>query len=175
MTSRKSPVGRRSQAGIKRVSSPSPGWEAVFRVLHDPGVILGPDFSLLHTNRAAQEAVELSKQELKGRHCYDVFHGTHAPPPGCPLAKLNASKHAETAEMEVELLRRAYRISCPPILDENGKIQSVIHPATDITKRMQTSLGGSPLSHFLAMRLNTSETLQPSLCKEAKSKPGECY
>ena len=137
MTSRRSPVGRRSQAGIKRVSSPAPGWETVFRVLHDPGMILSPDFRILHANRAAQEAVGLSEQELKGRYCYEVFHGTHAPPPGCPLEKLNASKHAETAEMEVELLRRAYRISCAPILDENGKIQSVIHLAFDISARKQ--------------------------------------
>ena len=77
MTSRKSPVGRRSQAGIKRVSSPAPDWETVFRALHDPGVILSPDFRLLHANRAAQEAVGLSEQELKGRHCYEIFHGTH--------------------------------------------------------------------------------------------------
>ncbi len=46
---------------------------------------------------------------------------------------------------------------------------------TDITEWMQPSLGGSSHPHFLALRLNTSETLQLNLCAEAKSRPGECY
>jgi len=45
----------------------------------------------------------------------------------------------------------------------------------DITERVQPSLGGSSLPHFLTLRINTSETLQLSLCAEAKSRPGECY
>jgi len=65
MTSRKSSntVGRRSRTGAQRNESASPSlpdWETVFRVLHEPGVILGPDFSILYANRAAQEAAGCS-------------------------------------------------------------------------------------------------------------------
>lgn len=44
----------------------------------------------------------------------------------------------------------------------------------NITERVQPSLGGSSLLHFLTLRLNTSETLPLSLCAEAKNRPGEC-
>ena len=135
MTSRRSPVGRRSQAGIKRVSSPAPDWEALFQALPDPAMILGPDFSILHVNRATQQATGLSEQELKGRLCYEIFHDASRPPQGCPLAEVIASGRGGTAELEVEILKGAYRVACAPALDENGNIQNIIHLASDITER----------------------------------------
>ncbi len=118
--------------------SPHPDWDAVFQIIHEPAMIVSPDFNILHANIATQKAFGLSEQQLQGRNCYEIFHGTKTAPPGCPLAKLMATGRAQTNELEVEMLHGNYRVSCTPIFDENGKIKSIFHLASDITERVQT-------------------------------------
>ena len=117
--------------------SAHPDWDAVFQIIHEPAMIVSPDFNILHANIATQKAFGLSEQELQGRHCYEIFHGTKTAPPGCPLAKLMTTGRAQTNELEVEMLHGNYRVSCTPIFDENGKIKSIFHLASDVTERMQ--------------------------------------
>ena len=97
-------------------------WDAVFQIIHEPAMIVSPDFNILHANLATQKAFGLSEQQLQGRHCYEIFHGPKIAPPGCPLAKLMATGRAQTSELEVEMLHGNYRVSCTPLFDENGKI-----------------------------------------------------
>ena len=115
-----------------------PDWVAVFQIIHEPAMIVSPDFNILHANIATQKAFGLSEQQLQGRHCYEIFHGTKTAPPGCPLAKLMTTGRAQTSELEVEMLHGNYRVSCTPIFDENGKIKSIFHLASDVTERVQT-------------------------------------
>ena len=117
--------------------SAHPDWDAVFQIIHEPAMIVSPDFNILHANLATQKAFGLSEQQLQGRNCYEIFHGTKTAPPGCPLAKLMATGRAQTNELEVEMLHGNYRVSCTPIFDENGKIKSIFHLASDVTERMQ--------------------------------------
>ena len=117
--------------------SPHPDWDAVFQIIHEPAMIVSPDFNILHANIATQKAFGLSEQQLQGRNCYEIFHGTKTAPPGCPLAKLMTTGRAQTSELEVEMLHGNYRVSCTPIFDENGKIKSIFHLASDVTERMQ--------------------------------------
>ena len=117
--------------------SPHPDWDAVFQIIHEPAMIVSPDFNILHANIATQKAFGLSEQPLQGRNCYEIFHGTKTAPPGCPLAKLMTTGRAQTNELEVEMLHGNYRVSCTPIFDENGKIKSIFHLASDVTERMQ--------------------------------------
>ena len=114
-----------------------PDWVAVFQIIHEPAMIVSPDFNILHANIATQKAFGLSEQQLQGRNCYEIFHGTKTAPPGCPLAKLMTTGRAQTNELEVEMLHGNYRVSCTPIFDENGKIKSIFHLASDVTERMQ--------------------------------------
>jgi PAS domain S-box-containing protein len=129
---------KKSTTEDKPVSTSQTDWDSVFRILHEPAMIVSPDFNILFANQFTNEAFGLTEQELKSRHCYEIFHGTNAPVPGCPLAKSISSGRAEAADVEVEILHSSYRVSCTPILDENGKIQSIIHLATDITERKRT-------------------------------------
>ena len=123
-----------------------PDWDAVFQIIHEPAMIVSPDFNILHANLATQKAFGLSEQQLQGRHCYEIFHGTKTAPPGCPLAKLMATGRAQTSELEVEALHGKYHVSCTPIFDENGKIKSIFHLASDVTERMQAEQVLFPLA-----------------------------
>ena len=130
-------AGKKTNTKNKPPVSAHPDWDAVFQVIHEPAMIVSPDFNILHANIATQKAFGLSEQQLQGRNCYEIFHGTKTAPPGCPLAKLMTTGRAQTNELEVEMLHGNYRVSCTPIFDENGKIKSIFHLASDVTERMQ--------------------------------------
>ena len=131
-------AGKKTNIKNTPLVSPHSDWDAVFQIIHEPAMIVSPDFNILHANLATQKAFGLSEQQLQGRHCYEIFHGTKTAPPSCPLAKLMATGRAQTNELEVEMLHGNYRVSCTPIFDENGKIKSIFHLASDVTERVQT-------------------------------------
>lgn len=118
---------------------PDLDWETVFQLLDAPALILSSDFRVLFANRAARQLVGLTAQEISGRFCYQVFHGTQVCLPNCPLVRLIASGKTETVSEEVEMLAGVYRITCTPLLDETGKIQKIIHLAQEISDYKRTS------------------------------------
>jgi diguanylate cyclase (GGDEF)-like protein/PAS domain S-box-containing protein len=113
-------------------------WEAVFQLLDAPALLLSPDFKILFANRAALQLAGGDEKQFLGRSCYEIFHGSRSCLPNCPLARLMGSGKAETVSEEVEMFGGIYRTTCTPVLDENGKIQRIIHLAHDISDYKQT-------------------------------------
>jgi PAS domain S-box-containing protein len=127
---------RRDEAeeDVRRISRE---WEEIFQAIGHPTVIMDADHNLLAANDAAIHATGMSLDELRGTRCYRVFHGecVTVPAPGCPMERMRVTGRVETAEMEVEALGGTYWVSCTPLADEGGRLQKVIHIATDITER----------------------------------------
>ena len=108
-------------------------WEGIFQGIGHSTLILNADQRLVHANNATEKATGKTETELIGKKCYEIFHHTDEPPEGCPFKKMIASGHLET--VEIEALGGAYLVSCTPMVDEKGRIEKVIHIATDITER----------------------------------------
>lgn len=131
-------TGRKAmEAGLEKSRKE---WENIFQAIGHPTLILGPDQGLLAINRAGERLAGQSAQELIGRKCFDVFHGTSEPPDGCPFRKMEQSRAVETSGMELETLGRFFLVSCTPVLDGDGNIEKIIHLATDITDQKQSDL-----------------------------------
>jgi PAS domain S-box-containing protein len=115
-------------------------WEDIFQAINHPTVILDPRHGIIDANKAVFCAAGLSRAEIIGRKCYEIFHGgdTVSPPEGCPMEKLLASGLTETVETEMEALGGAFLVSCTPVLDQQSRVEKIIHIATDITKRIQS-------------------------------------
>ncbi|MDY6954089.1 MAG: PAS domain S-box protein [Thermodesulfobacteriota bacterium] len=107
----------------------------LFQALGHPTLILNPDYTVVAANPAALAATGRPAEAVVGRKCYEVFHGTDSPPESCPLGKMLVSKSLETDAMEIEALGGAYLVACTPVRDEEGRVEKVIHMATDITDR----------------------------------------
>ncbi len=112
-------------------------WEEIFQAIGHPALILDAGHNILKANRAALMAVGGSEEELLERKCYQVFHGSDVHPEGCPLKKMLLSGRLETIEMEIEALNGTFLVSCTPVLDEEGRLQKIIHIAMDISERKQ--------------------------------------
>ncbi|GAK50828.1 multi-sensor signal transduction histidine kinase [Candidatus Moduliflexus flocculans] len=110
-------------------------WQEIFQAVGHPTLILDPEQRILAANRAAVEATRMTEQELLAKRCFEIFHLTSDSPTQCPMTKMLATGTFETVEMVMNALERTFLVSCTPVRDEQGKLQKIIHIATDITER----------------------------------------
>jgi len=115
-------------------------WETIFRAIGHPAIVLDANNRIIDANDSALTVTGESLENLKGKHCYEVFHGPDAdqPPDGCPFEQLKKTGTTETAEVEIETLNGYYHVSCTPVYDAAGKLEKVIHIAMDVTARRRT-------------------------------------
>ncbi len=110
-------------------------WKNIFQAIGQPSFILDPQHRIIAANRAAEKKTGLSVEQLKGRKCFELLHGIKRPPEECPMEKMLCSGSAETVEMEIEAFGGIYLVSCTPFYEAKGRLEKVIHIATDITER----------------------------------------
>ena len=110
-------------------------WENIFQAIGHPTIILDADHYVLAANRATVTAAGKILQDIIGKKCYELLHGSHEPPENCPLEKMLRSGNFEIEPMEIKAFEGTYLVSCTPVLDSAGRLQKVIHIATDITDR----------------------------------------
>lgn len=112
--------------------------ENIFQAIGHPTIILDREHNILSVNHAAAEAAGQTVRELTGKKCYEVFHNRSIPPETCPVEKMMHSHKLETEVMVMEALDGYYLVSCTPVLDGDGRVQKIIHIATDITERKKS-------------------------------------
>lgn len=127
-------------------------WRDIFHAIGQPAVILDPEHGIIAANQAVLEATHRTESELLGRKCHEVFHGPESacPPDKCPMETLLRSGQPATVEMEMAALGGTYLVSCTPVLDEHGRVEKIIHIATDITARKRAEDALRANERFLA-------------------------
>lgn len=110
-------------------------WENIFQAIGHPTMILDTEYNIQIANRAMLRLTGMPQEELQKKKCYEVFHKANHEPQQCPLQQMIQSGHLETVEMELEALEGTFLVSCTPILDQQGRLEKIIHIATDITER----------------------------------------
>jgi PAS domain S-box-containing protein len=124
---------KRAQEGFVRAHK---DWETIFHATGSPAVILTPDHRVIAANNAVLKKTGKTAEEIIGRTCFEIFHGAGSAGPSedCPFEKMLVSCEHETQEMEMEIFGGIYLVSCTPVFDESGRLERIIHIATDITR-----------------------------------------
>ena len=92
---------------------------------------------IVWANRAACESAGLTRDEILGRHCYEIWPHRKEPCPDCPVVKAMETGRPQ----EVEKLTpdgRAWFIRGYPQRDEKGEIAGAVEVTLEITKRKRT-------------------------------------
>jgi len=84
-------------------------------------------------NKATCDAFKKKSEELIGKYCYEIVHGTNCPWQNCPATKTFETKQTVTEEINDPKLGMPLLVTTSPILDEQGEVAHVIHIAKDIT------------------------------------------
>ncbi|NLH48958.1 MAG: PAS domain S-box protein [Myxococcales bacterium] len=154
---------RRAEQELQRSQQ---NWATIFQAIGHQVLLLSPDHKILAANQAAIKAIGLSEREMIGQDCRELLHYTYQGglPEGCPLEAVCTTGRMETVEMEMKALEGYFLVSCTPMLDADGKVEKIIHIATDITARRQAELSLSENENYLDKIINT--VADPLLVKD---------
>ena len=130
---------KRAQEEIRRAAQE---WRTTFDSITDMVSIHDKDSKLLRVNKAFANAFGAEPEELIGKACYEVVHGTKKPWPECPMKQMLETKKPVVAEFFEPRLGIYLEVSGSPILNEEGEFVAFVHVTKDITerKRMEEEL-----------------------------------
>lgn len=110
-------------------------WRNTFDSISDFISIHDKDFHILRVNKALADFLKMTPEEIIGKHCYELLHGTTEPWSTCPHVATLKSGKSETREVDDPRIGRTLLVSTSPIFDEDGQLTGSVHVAKDITER----------------------------------------
>lgn len=110
-------------------------WETTFDSMSDGVSIQNVDYEITNVNATLCKMLGKKKEEVVGKKCYEIFHGTSSPIPGCPFTKSRITNGKEHAELFEPHLKLWVSVSVSPVFDPKGKLINFVHVVRDITER----------------------------------------
>lgn len=104
-------------------------------------MVIDLNYHIVEVNRALLEMVGLKREEVVGKHCYEVSHHSKEPCSSpnhpCPLKDTVASGKAASAihvHFNKEGRESYVHVVCHPLFDEEGKVIGLVDLSRDITQ-----------------------------------------
>jgi two-component system, cell cycle sensor histidine kinase and response regulator CckA len=113
-------------------------WNNTFNAISDSICVISGAHDFLKINAAGCKALGLSENEIIGRKCYELVHGTTAPIKDCPCDLTMKTRSPSIWEHQER--GRFYELGAWPVLDAAGNIESVTHIVRDITGRKKQEI-----------------------------------
>lgn len=100
-------------------------------VYHDP------DQRVLWANRSACESVSSTLEELRGRHCYEIWNQRSTPCEDCPVKQiLKTGKPHEIKKTTPD--GRSWNLKGYPVVNYDGRVMGVVQVTLETTRLKQT-------------------------------------
>jgi len=112
-------------------------WENTFNSITDMITIHDMDFNIISSNASAEKLLSLDFMKENMPKCFQVYHGTEAPPSGCPSCESTRTKKPCIHEVYEPHLDMFLEIRAIPRLDSENNITGLIHVIRDISKRKE--------------------------------------
>ncbi|MEW6584742.1 MAG: PAS domain S-box protein [Nitrospirota bacterium] len=108
--------------------------ENIFESISDMVIFVSEDYVVRNINKAVSKRLGKAPEEIVGRKCYEVFHGTRGPWEECPHRKTTERRAAYVEEVEDPYLGGTFITSSSPIFDINGAFIGTVNVMSDITE-----------------------------------------
>ncbi len=110
-------------------------WSRTFNTISDFVSVHDQDMKLVRVNKSLANFLGQDAEELVGRYCYEVMHGTPNPWPECPHVKAIETGEVVTSEVNDPHIGKPLLVTCSPSFDEDGKLEGTVHVARDISQQ----------------------------------------
>ena len=112
-------------------------WENTFNSITDMITIHDMDFNIIASNTSAEKLLNIDFMAENMPKCFQIYHGTDAPPSGCPSCESTKTKKPCIHEIYEPHLDMFLEIRAIPRLDADNNITGLIHVVRDISKRKE--------------------------------------
>ncbi|MBI5664459.1 MAG: PAS domain-containing protein [Nitrospirae bacterium] len=109
-------------------------WARTFDSITDLVSIHSNDFRIIRANQALAGFLGVSKEELAGKFCYEVFHGRKGPEAECPHVRTLETKKPVTVERCDRGTACHSLVSTSPIFNKQNEIIGTVHIVKNITE-----------------------------------------
>jgi PAS domain S-box-containing protein len=109
-------------------------WQQTFDSVPDMVLLLGMNHRILRANRSVLDRFGLYWEQISGRFCYEIVHGTTAPPKDCPYGRIIKSGKEERSEFSDNRLGGQFEVRTAPVTDKGGIVSGCVHVVRDITE-----------------------------------------
>ena len=112
-------------------------WRTTFDSITDLVSIHDENGKIVRANKAFASVLKLKPQDVVGKKCCQLVHGTNKPPTNCPRLKTLKSKNPTMEEIYEPRLGMHLQILTSPLNEsiEEDKGISIVHVARDISER----------------------------------------
>ncbi|NWF75139.1 MAG: PAS domain S-box protein [Nitrospirae bacterium] len=108
--------------------------ENIFESISDMVYFVNSDYVIKSINKAVSKKLGKSSEEIIGRKCYEIFHGSNEPWINCPHQKTVETGKASVNEIEDEYLGGTFITSSSPIFDMSGQFIGTVNVVRDVTE-----------------------------------------
>ena len=129
-------------------------WQSTFDATNAAMWIIDKNQRILRANKTSERIFQRTNDELVGKYCFEIMHGTTQPIPECLVLRAMNSLHREN--MELQIGENWFEVMVDPILDEQGRYDGVVHFVTDISERKRVEEALRESEERFAMAYRTS-------------------
>jgi len=116
----------------ERLAAAARQWRETFDAMTDSVALFDAEGKVLRCNAVTPKLTGRAVDDIIGRRCHEVFHGTATFPPECPLQRALVSGATETSVLEQD--GRWLRATFQPLTDETGHVHGGVHVVTDVSE-----------------------------------------
>ncbi|MBU2257910.1 MAG: PAS domain S-box protein [Candidatus Omnitrophica bacterium] len=110
-------------------------WRTTFDSISDMVSIIDRDYKIIRVNKSFADRLKMRPQEVIGKTCYELFHGTKEPSAACPHKCTLETKMPQRSEYLEPHFDMYLEVTTSPIFNEKGDIIASVHIARDISHR----------------------------------------
>jgi PAS domain S-box-containing protein len=125
---------KKSEKALQRAAEE---WKTTFDSITDMVSFHDKNFKILRVNKAFADYFKMKPEEIIGKTCYKLVHGTEKPWPTCPHKRTLDTKKPAREEFFEPHLGIHIEVSTSPVFNEKGEIIGSVHVIRDITERMR--------------------------------------
>jgi len=110
-------------------------WQGTFNATEDLIMVVDTEHRIIQANVASLTFFGRGLDDIVGRTCCELVHGTDAAPAECPLERARRTRQHEDTELYLADKDIWITASLDPIFDDQGNVTRAVHVIRDITGR----------------------------------------